>query len=77
MAWYEVETQNLNVGRSITYLPSELFEPEWESIIDIPMLDTLDEELAEARKVAEEARKYHVHVRIVKINPNGTRELVA
>lgn len=74
---YAVEFEALTVMPSITYLPTELTEPEWQQLTDIFQMDSDQEELQEARKLAEMARKYYVNVRITKSHPNGAREVVA
>lgn len=62
---YDVEAKIVVCHPSVTYLPSELIEPEWVSIVNIPQLESDAAELTEARTVATGLRKYYVEVRIV------------
>jgi len=49
----------------------------WEDIINVDQMESDQAELEEARRLAVEARKYYTSVRIVKVGPGGTREVVA
>jgi len=49
---------------------------EWEDVHNVPQLETDHAEYFEAKRVAEEYREYYRHVRVVKIHPGGTREVV-
>lgn len=73
---YTVEAKSVSCRPSITYLPSELIEPEWIEIVGIPQLDTEQDELQEARKVAVELRKFYANVRITKSVGDRVREVV-
>lgn len=73
---YSVEAQVIICYPSITYLPSELLDPEWISITDIPQLETEQAELQEARKCATRIREFYTNVRITKSTPGGAREIV-
>jgi hypothetical protein len=73
---YSVEAQIIVCYPSITYLPSELLDPEWISISDIPQLETDLAELREARKVAKKLHEYYHNVRITKSLPGGERMIV-
>lgn len=62
---YAVEAKILTVDPSITYLPTEMTDEEWSELATIPQLETGQEELQEARKLASVARKYYTTVRII------------
>ncbi|MDX3695008.1 hypothetical protein PV726_32655 [Streptomyces europaeiscabiei] len=63
---YSVEAEILTVDPSITYLPTEMTDAEWSEVCTIPQLDSEQDELQEARKVAGLARKYYTTVRIIR-----------
>lgn len=73
---YDVQAQIVVCHPSITYLPSELIDPEWIDIVSIPQLETDAGEWQEARKVADKLREFYKNVRILKSNPGGLREVV-
>lgn len=74
---YDVQAEIVVCYPSITYLPSELIEPEWIDIVSIPQLESDAEELTEAKNVAERLREYYKNVRILKSAPGNLREIVA
>ena len=74
---YAVEAEIVVCHPSITYLPTELIDSEWISIVSIPQLETEQQELQEARAVARKAQEYYRHVRITKSDPGGLRSVVA
>lgn len=76
MSYYVVEAEVLTVDPSITYLPSEMTGSEWTQICSIPMLETEQEELVEAREIAKLARKFYATVRIVEFGPSGVGSVV-
>lgn len=73
---YTVEVKILTVAPSITYLPTEMTDEEWSDLVTVPQLETDQEELQEARKVAQLARKYYHSVRITEGTGNGMRRIV-
>lgn len=73
---YTVQVEVLDIAPSITYLPSELAEPEWSDLVTVPQLDSEQDELQEARLLARIARKHYVSVRISKSYPGGSSRIV-
>lgn len=44
---------------------------DWDETYSVPQLETEQAELQEARRVANEVRRYYTQVRIVKWGPGG------
>lgn len=57
-------------------IANDKWSAEWDDVHNVPQLATDQAELEEARAVAEFMRKYYTHVRVIKINPGGLREVV-
>lgn len=74
---YTVEVEILTVDPSITYLPTEMTDVEWSDLATIPQLETDQEELQEARKLATVARRHYTNVRITESSGDRSRRVVA
>jgi hypothetical protein len=49
---------------------------DWDEAYHVPQLETEQAELREARRVADETRKFYAEVRIMKWTPGGSGEVV-
>ena len=73
---YSVEALTMTIDPSITYPPSELTSPEWSELVTVFQMESDQEELQEARKVARQCAHQYVNVRIVESTPGGARSVV-
>ena len=70
---YSVEAQVLRVDPSITYPASEMTFTEWSRLVTIPPMESDQEELQEARKVAALARSHYTEVRLTSSSHIGSK----
>lgn len=54
-----------------------IFPDSWEDVYQVPQEDTEQDELQEARREAEMARRFYVNVRIVKDAGDRLQKVVA
>lgn len=52
------------------------WKDEWEDVFNVPQYETDYREYVEAKKVADHMREFYKHVRVVKWNTNGSKEIV-
>lgn len=71
---YDVEAK---VTYTTQHINGQDLAAEWDEIVNVDQMETEQAELQEARRLATEARKYYTAVRIVKINPGGSRTVVS
>ena len=52
------------------------WKSEWEDVYNVPQLESDTAEYERAKVMATVFREFYQHVRVVKINPGGLREVV-